>query len=216
MEDAAEELVITGQLELTEADLARLAPHLPEFKRRWLPLLMFVVVTPVVVFVNHSWLTVLPMLFGGLLFGYFQLLASKKWPKRALADLGAGTTTFRFDDYGMTVSSSLREHRLAWSALSRYVEAPGGFAVYTTPRTLLVVPKRAFAAADVPRLAELLRTRVIAKPGSAPGVPFKRVALLWLTLIVAFVAIWLFLNDDVPAGDGARPSQADSAAGARP
>ncbi len=206
---AAEELVVEGELDLTEADLAAVTRHLPEFKRRlWLPLLMlgFMLVF-LVTNERPRWFSVLPVLFALLLVLHFQRRAIRSWPRRALADLGEGRTRFRFDDFGFSASSSLRQHRLAWAALARYVEAPDSFVMYTTPRTLLVVPKRAFSAAQLTELSRLLRARV---PGQAAAAAlsrqaFKRVALLWLLLVVTFVAIWLLLNDAPAAGEGAAP-----------
>lgn len=196
MED--EELALSGEVELSEADLAAVMPYLPELKARWLiPLAMFAVV-PAAVVMNRGLqpTLLLPMTLGAAALVYFQISLRKRWPKRALGDLGAGVTRFRFDDFGFSASSSLRQHRLAWSALARWVETPEAFAIYPTPRTLLVVPKRAFNAADVARVSQLLRSRVIGKP-AAPETRrlLTRVLLAWLALIVAFGAIWLLLND---------------------
>ena len=195
---ADEDAVVSADVELTEADFVGLMPHLPEFGRPWLlPLSMFLVV-PVSVLVNHgpAMALLLPMTLGVSAFAYFMYALRRRWPKRALADLGPGLTSFRFDDFGFSASSSLRQHRLAWSALARYVETPEAFAIYTTPRTLLVVPKRAFRTAEAARVSELLKARVSARPVSpAAGAVLKRLLLVWLALIVAFLTIWFLLNE---------------------
>jgi hypothetical protein len=49
------------------------------------------------------WIRLLPMLLMAVGLTYFQFVQRKAWPKRALADLGAGGHDFRFDDFGMGV-----------------------------------------------------------------------------------------------------------------
>lgn len=214
---ADEDVVVSTDVELTEADFVALVPHLPEFGRRSLLPLAILLLVPASVLVNQgpAVALLLPMILGVAAYAYFVLALRRRWPKRALADLGPGLTSFRFDDFGFSASSSLRQHRLAWSALARYVESPEAFAIYTTPRTLLVVPKRAFGAADVARVSDLLRARVTAKPASPPAgrAVLKRMLLLWLALIIAFLAIWLLLNEEPRPGAPATPAPSAGPAG---
>ena len=108
------EVLVSGEAELSEADLAAVMPHLPELERRWLVTLSMFASVPVVVLMNRGPVVVIlmPMTLGVALFVYFQLGLRQRWPKRALGDLGAGATTFRFDDFGFSASSSLRRAAL--------------------------------------------------------------------------------------------------------
>jgi len=95
----------------------------------------------------------------------------------------------------------LRQHRLAWAGLARSIDTAQAFLVYTTPRTLLIVPKRAFADADVLTLRNMLAERVTAQPaptGGLLGGSVTRVLVLWAALIVAFLAVWHFLDEGAP------------------
>ena len=53
--------------------------------------------------------SLLPAGFMAVLLLYFQVLGRKAWAKRAFSDLGGGVSKFRFDDYGLSVESSLRQ-----------------------------------------------------------------------------------------------------------
>jgi len=213
---AEAELVVSGEAALTEADLAAAMPYLPEFGRRWLAPVLVLSILPFVALWNHvDRLTLLTVSFCAAMFVVFQLMLRRRWPKRALGDLGAGPTRFSFDDFGFSASSSLRQHRLAWTSLARYVETPEAFAIYTTPRTLLIVPKRAFGPAQALQVSELLKTRVPVRPGSpSPRAVLTRFLLAWLALVVVFLAIWFLLNEPPGAADPAK--RAPAAAGREP
>ncbi|HYQ17409.1 MAG TPA: YcxB family protein [Polyangiaceae bacterium] len=208
-DDDDEVAAINGELELVEADLIQAAAHLPELKRRWAFSLVIFVFCTITVLLNHnlgvSWTSVLPIAVGCGFFAYFQHAVAKKWPKRALAELGEGKMTFRFDEQGMSIDSKLRQMRYAWPALARYLEAPESFIVYPTPRSLFVVPKRAFTEAELPEIRELLQTRIVQKPGGGSGL--KRMVWVWLALVVTFTVIWHFL-DEAPAPKAAPSGQA--------
>lgn len=53
------------------------------------------------------------------------------------------------------MSSSFGKHRYLWTGL-RSVETAQAFLVFLTGMQFLLVPKRAFSAAELPELAELL------------------------------------------------------------
>jgi len=198
-EDAA---VIEGALELTPSDFSSAVGHLPGFKRPWLlpaiwggALLVFNLISAMPL------TSLLPAIFVVVLFSYFQWLNRRAWAKRAFSDLGGGVTKFRFDDYGLSVESSLRQHRLAWVSLARQLETPESLVVFTTPQTLFVIPKRAFKADQVDALRQLCLSRIVQRPEHATAGSPKRLLFAWLALIIAFLAIWHFLNsDDAPAG----------------
>jgi hypothetical protein len=61
------------------------------------------------------------------------------------------------------------------------------------PSVRVLVPKRAFAAPDIPRVRALLAAHAERR---SPMNPFRRILLLWVLLIVAFLAIWQLFEMD--------------------
>lgn len=190
---------------MTEADLVQVVTQLRGSKRPWLVLVMLAAaVLPLVILNWGNWrgltLTVLlPMAFVIVMTLYFQRGVGRAWAKQALTNIG-GPTSFRFDDYGFTAESTLRQHRLAWAGLARSLETQHAFLVYTTPATVLIVPKRAFADDDVLRLSAWLRERITPVPVQKVGVfgtvSARRTLVLWVVVLVTFLSIWHFLSID--------------------
>jgi hypothetical protein len=129
---------------------------------------------------------------GALAFGVWR--GRTRWAENAIADLrGAGGVEFRFDQQGFSSKAPGREFHLAWDTLARCLETPNAFAIYSTPVLVTVIPKRAFAAGDLPKLRALLLARVPNRPLRGVRPRFRRPILLWAVLILAFLAIRLFL-----------------------
>jgi hypothetical protein len=205
--DAGEGETIVGDADVSEADLARAGAKLPGAKQPWLMpvvlgaamLLLLGLSLPAI-----AWETMLSVLlvtaFLVVVSTLLQRATRRAWSKQAFANVG-GQTTFRFDDYGFTWESSLRQHRLAWASLARALETPTAFLVYTAPQAVLIVPKRAFTDADVAALSRLLRERITPKPAPKAGLFANRTwrtLLLWVVLVVTFLAIWQFLDRRAP------------------
>jgi hypothetical protein len=119
-----------------------------------------------------------------------------RWAKNALHTLrGEEGVLFRFDDYGFHVTAPGRESRLAWSEVYRSIDTALAFLVYTAPHAVVIVPKRAFASAEVNLLQALLIERV--RPRPLAGTPrLGRFLLLWLVLLISFFAIRNLLGSD--------------------
>ena len=230
VEQASESAAVVGEADVTEADLVDVATHLPGSQRRWLvPVIIAAGILPLLILNGSDWrgqaLTVLlPLAFVIIMTTYFQRGIGRAWAKQALTNIG-GRTTFRFDDYGFTSESSLRQHRLAWAGLARSLETPRAFIVYTTPGSLLIVPKRAFADDEVARLSVLLRQRITPAPVQKVGVfgtvSAWRILVIWVVVLVTFLLIWHFLDEGTPprrdhahresAAESARPSEGGEA-----
>ena len=189
---------IVGAADVTEADLKHAVTPLPGSKRPWLVPLVMVAATTLFVALSslRSWqelrTIVLPAVFAIVLYSYFRWAIRRAWVKAALANVG-GQTTFRFDGYGFTSESSLRQHRLAWASLARVLETKAVFLVFTTPRSLLIAPKRAFSDADVARLRSQFAERITPKPAPQSA---QRALLLWVVVIVSFLTIWHLFNQN--------------------
>jgi|GEM_PF-4161548 len=199
---------IVGEADVMEADLGHVLAQLPGAKRPWLvPAMIAAGMVPLLVLSGSDWktqtLTVwLPLAAVVGVTAYLRRGARRAWLKEALSNIG-GPTTFCFDDYGFTYESRLRHHRVAWAGLARSLETRQAFLVYTTPGTVLVVPKRAFADdGEVVRLSELLRERITPVPVQKfrifGAVSAQRTLLLWVVVLVAFLSIWHFLGEGAP------------------
>lgn len=210
MEDQVDEtsgsVAIVGQTDVGEADLKQAQARLPGNRRPWLTpvlmvafMLLYVALTPSAITTHTLLVFVLPVSFAAIGITYFQIAGKRAWVKQALANVG-GPTTYRFDDFGFSSESKLRQHRLAWAALARTVETPEAFLIYTTPQTLLIIPKRAFSDADVMALRSLLPERVKQQPLATGRISGRFTLLVWVVVLVMFLSIWHFLSiDDAPS-----------------
>jgi len=121
--------------------------------------------------------------------------ARARWAQTAVADLRSQEgVAFRFDAEGMSIDAPGRKHTLAWATLVHCLEAPESFLVYTTPAAVMVVPKRAFSATDQARLRTLLAELVPKRPLRGVKLFALRTLVLWVVLVLAFLAIWQFLE----------------------
>lgn len=214
MDETSDSAAIVGQTDVGEVDLAQALGRLRGNRRPWLlPVLMvaamlvFMALSPSRIGSETLLSFVLPVSVVAILMTYFQVAGKRAWVKQALANIG-GPTTYRFDDFGFSSESQLRQHRLAWATLTRTVETPEAFLIYTTPQTLLIIPKRAFADADVAALGSLLLARVKQQPIVTGRVSGRFTLLLWVVLVVTFLSIWHFLSiDDAPTRRQRHPHQ---------
>lgn len=214
VDETSDSAAIVGQTDVGEADLSQALARLPGNQRPWLmPVLMvafmllYLVLTPSELTTHTILVFALPVGFAAVGIMYFKVAGKRAWIKQALANVG-GPTSYRFDDFGFSSESQLRQHRLAWATLTRTVETPEAFLIYTTPQTLLIIPKRAFADADVAALGSLLLARVKQQPIVTGRVSGRFTLLLWVVLVVTFLSIWHFLSiDDAPTRRQRHPHQ---------
>lgn len=139
--------------------------------------------------------TCLPMLFLGLMLLLMSNAQSRVIKKLPGDDASTPITSFELDSTGYSTSSSLASSRVAWSMVTRYVELDSSFVIFSQPSANTVMPKRAFLERDLEAIRQLLKVRV-AMPKTAPS--RRRVIVLWVLLILAFGAIWMFLNSEEP------------------
>lgn len=71
---------------------------------------------------------------------------------------------YTFGPSGLIVTSELAREVHAWAALVGYREVPDSFLIWVSSKHFLIVPKRAFAADDLPRASALLERELGAPP----------------------------------------------------
>jgi hypothetical protein len=92
---------------------------------------------------------------------------------------------------GLIIASEASRELHQWTALHGYEEVPDSFLIWVSAKLFLILPKRAFAAADLARVRERLEQRL----GAPPALPrfwswFGLAALLALLAL----ALWNWLS----------------------
>ncbi|HVY32516.1 MAG TPA: YcxB family protein [Polyangiaceae bacterium] len=193
---------IIGGTELRAEDFAKAYPRLPAFRRlRWILLALpivwaFSAITTVVGGARPVTVLTLPALLppvvGILAAIALGLWIPHSWARRSLAAMGGGRVTFRFDDEGLYYEAPARQFKLGWGALPQHIDVGDSFAIYTSEQTLLIVPKRAFADADVATLGQMLQARI--PPLRQRTFPLRLV--IWVLAMIFFLSVWHFLSID--------------------
>lgn len=92
---------------------------------------------------------------------------------------------------GLIVASELSPELHPWSKLEGYREVPDSFLIWVSHKRFVIVPKRAFAPADLPRVVAQLEQRI----GAPPALP-RFWSWLGIAAVVAVVGlgIWNWLS----------------------
>lgn len=92
---------------------------------------------------------------------------------------------------GLIVASELSPELHPWSKLEGYQEAPDSFLIWVSHKLFVIVPKRAFAAADLPRVVAQLEQRI----GAPPALPrFWSTIGIFALLAVLGLGLWNWLS----------------------
>jgi hypothetical protein len=105
------------------------------------------------------------------------------------------TLTYGFSAAGVEITSALTYSRVKWPAVHRFGEGSKVFALNLSEAVVQVIPKRALQAADVDALRAMFKTYITPRKRRSGGAGTVIVAL-WVVLL-AFLAVWQFLNSDV-------------------
>lgn len=195
----SEDEVVTGSIGLTERDLVLGVREISNlFRFRWLLLALTSVMFGIAAVSNSSVCAAhnLPELVGLGVF-YLAIFAGPRWSARrlyrSLIKAGDSQVFYRFDAQGVTIRASGQTTSFAYRLLSRFRETAATFLLKRDGGLTTIVPKRAFADAEVSRLRALLSAEVKHEPGRGLGRAGKLV-VLWVALVFAFVVMWQFLN----------------------
>jgi len=128
---------------------------------------------------------------------YFWRSSFKGGARRSLAGKTdrERTVTWRFGPETIEISNSASYTRFEWSTFHRSLEGPDTFVLYTSEAVLQVIPKRAFRTEDIETVRRMFASHITPrkKPSHA-----MRTLLLWVTLILLFLAVWQFMNSGAP------------------
>jgi hypothetical protein len=177
----AAESPVAGEAQLTEADFVAIWSSLPRLrKRRWSR--QYMLASSIVIIMSGvAGVLMLPHRMGWLFLAsptVFVVVAAamwwlprerarRSWARRAMKATGEGPVRFGFGERGMSVESQASEHQLPWAALTRWLELEHAILVYAGA-TLIVVPKRAFAPAQLDSVRALLARHLQTESSSPP------------------------------------------------
>jgi hypothetical protein len=182
---------IVGTTALTEADMA--AGLAMANKRLWFFPLLFGLLG----FISMSSFGLTAQLIGipvaaGI--GYFAWRnVFRSAGRRALANKSDGerTVTWRFTPESIEITNPLSYTRFRWAAVHRWLDGKDTLAFYSSESVVQIVPLRAFRADEIEKLRQLFRANVT--PRKKPRT-MTYVAILWMVLVLMFLAIWQFLQ----------------------
>lgn len=88
---------------------------------------------------------------------------------------------------GLIITSEASRELHGWTELEGYQEVPDSFLIWVSAKLFLIVPKRAFATADLARVTEQLEQRL----GAPPALP-RFWSRLGLAVLIALLALSLW------------------------
>jgi len=92
---------------------------------------------------------------------------------------------------GLIVASELSPELHPWSKLEGFVEVPNSFLIWVSSKLFVIVPKRAFAPADLPRVVAQLEQRI----GAPPALPrFWSILGIAIVIAAAGLGLWNWLS----------------------
>jgi YcxB-like protein len=186
---------IFGACLLTLADFSHAIAHEPRtrrFVRAALALGLCLAGVGVVLLSRHRTLQGAVLLGLGLfaMVGYNapEHIASR-WYQRTPPK--ARSVKYTLNPQGLVIVSELSKEFHPWAKLQAVGEAPDTFMIWLDEKVFVVMPKRAFSAADVARVSALLFARLGAKQRDPrPLIPIWLVALLGVVALLLWN--WLF------------------------
>lgn len=196
MSSPPDALRVEGRLELTEADVLHALQSMPE--RRFGAAAVYVFATLVLLgigwvqgFDPAIWMS---LGFVAVLLVFTNLGSTRLQARRFFKDIDADKreTTYVFTPTALEVTTKNSHVKQDYEALKRFVLMPHTLLLYSSSSVAQIVPLRAFDPTDRERVIGWVRAQV--KPSPKVPLALKRTVGLWVVLVVAFVAIWWFLN----------------------
>lgn len=190
-------------VELTEQDVAEGFASIPE--RRYS---MIVVVMIGIAAAVYAWsgsgggiaaLIIAVALGFGLWWG--MRIGVRRTARRAMSTMSVqGGIEYTFTPDFVEIRTAKANTQIQYDGLYRYLFTQTTLLLYTSNQVAQIVPLRAFDAAELAKVQGWLQANV----KQAAKVPrgLVRVLALWALLIIAFLAIWMFLAPERETGRG--------------
>lgn len=185
---------------LSEEDLRRAIKQLPAL--RLLTLWGIVIVLLFAVWIglgpnsdlSLSMLSLVVLLGLTAVFWYFATIIQARRQHRSMKDTER-VITYEFTPNGFSSESAGASSRVDYARVHRVVDGKHSLLIYCNPHSAQVVPKRAFAEGDLKIVQGWLHDAVTPRHAKTFLV---RTVILWVVLVVVFLAIWQFLAPSSP------------------
>lgn len=196
MSSPPDALRVEGRLELTEADVLHALQSMPE--RRFGAAAVYVFAALVLLgiglvqgFDPAIWMS---LGFVAVLLVFMNLGSTRLQARRFFKDIAADRreTSYVFTPTGLEITTKHSHVKQDYEALKRFVLMPHTLLLYSSSSIAQIVPLRAFVPADRERVIGWVQAQVKPSPKVPPTL--KRTVGMWLVLVLAFLAIWSFLN----------------------
>jgi hypothetical protein len=107
---------------------------------------------------------------------------------------------YRLTKDGIEIAGKKGRSRIRWPAIHRFAEGPACFVLQASEALRTVIPKRAFAEAELPLVRAMFIEWVTPRPSTVkPRTPKPVMTLvLWLAVVVLFLAVWQLFGSAQP------------------
>jgi hypothetical protein len=185
---------LTGEVNVTAADVAEGLGQLSLFRRRWIYLLLAAVLVGLLAGPGRaSWSALTPFLVFTILFQAYLFTGARIMARRTIAAMPDRTVHYRADDREITITTAGSAVTRSWSRFTQYREGSQAFLLWGGPYQVQVIPKRAFSAEGIAWLRATLARDVKAERKTTTNRVFRLIAV-WLILVVAFLVLWQLLD----------------------
>ena len=187
---------VEGRVELTEADVLHALQSMPE--RRFGVLTTYLLAAVALSAVGFMkgfdpilWVTTA---FVAVLLVFTNLSSTRLQARRFFKDIDTDKreTAYVFTPLGLEITTKNSHVKQDYDALKRYVLKPHTLLLYSSSSVAQIIPLRAFSPADRERVIAWVQAQVKLSP-KVPNM-LARTAIIWLVLVVTFLAIWWSLN----------------------
>jgi hypothetical protein len=133
---------------------------------------------------GHARVGALVTALGLLLFAAYNVpdQIARRWFARTPP--AARLVQFTLGAQGLIIASEASRELLPWERLYGYQQVPGSFLIWVSAKLFVILPQRAFAEADLPRVSERLEQRLGAPPALPRFWPWFGLALLLAALLL--------------------------------
>jgi YcxB-like protein len=196
---------IEGRVTLTEEDVRRGLRETPENRQANLALPVMMGVMLLIAWTtrmgrpNASALSVVPFVIVSIIIGWSSLTAQRKQARKLFAQMleSEREHSYVFDDAGIQIQNQTSTTRLTYLALHRFLEGPTTFLLFVGAPLPQLVPKRAFAEADLSAIRELCAKHVTVRKNpdfEKPSAKRVLILLAWVLLSMALLFGLAFLG----------------------
>lgn len=196
MSSPADTVRVEAQLELTEADFRHALQSMPERRFGGASASVFAALVVVVMGMMQGfdvaiWLT---LAFVVVLLVFANRYSTHLQARRFFTEIDPQrrSTSYVFTPTSVEITTKNSHARQDYEALKRYVLTPHTLLLYSSSSIAQIIPLRAFVPGDRERVIAWVTAGV--KPSPKLPSALLRTVVVWLGLLLMFMAIWWLLD----------------------